>query len=355
MLIIISLVNQNFESFLKSIFYLRFGLFFVAVSFFLKKNEKIYNKLYLTLSLIIIFLFIDSVYQFLYFKNIFGFIAIDHPRISSVFGEEYILGSYVVRFFPLLIACHFYCYNNISKMKYMTSIIFILSFAIIFLSGERMALLYEFMVIFFIIIFIIKNLKLKIYLFLSVLSLSILTLTFNQNLKERLITQTLNEMGLTSNKTYQLEFQVENPIFKDIYLVSPAHQSYFKTAFNMFKERPFFGHGIKSFRVKCSDDKYRANVESCSTHPHNTYFQLLAETGFLGFFIVFIVFIILMINLIFYILGKKIIDKYHLCIICCLLLTFWPIATNGSFFNNWLSIVYFFPFGFLKSNLVSKS
>ena len=30
-LIIISLVNQNFESFLKSIFYLRFGLFFVAI------------------------------------------------------------------------------------------------------------------------------------------------------------------------------------------------------------------------------------------------------------------------------------------------------------------------------------
>ena len=82
--------------------------------------------------------------------------------------------------------------------------------------------------------------KLKIYLFLSILSLSILTLTFNQNLKERLITQTLNEMGLTSDKTYQLEFQVEKPVFKDVYLVSPAHQSYFKTAFNMFKGKDLF-------------------------------------------------------------------------------------------------------------------
>ena len=46
-----------------------------------------------------------------------------------------------------------------------------------------MALLYEFMVIFFYYNFYHQKFEIKIYLFLSVISLSILTLTFNQNLK----------------------------------------------------------------------------------------------------------------------------------------------------------------------------
>ena len=156
------LVIKNFEKFFKKHFLFKIWFIFLTVSFFLK-NENIYNKLYLTLSLIIIFLFIDSVYQFLYFKNIFGFIAIDHPRISSVFGEEYILGSYVVSF-PLLIACHFYCYNNISKMKYMTSITFIY-LCNYFSFWRKNGLTLRIYGNIFIIIFIIKNLKLKFIYF----------------------------------------------------------------------------------------------------------------------------------------------------------------------------------------------
>ena len=355
LLILTSIINLNNISLIKSLSYLRFGLFFISISYFLDKNPTIHKYLFFSLSSIFIFLFFDSVYQFANNKNLFGMIAIDWPRVSSVFGDEHVMGSFTVRFFPLLIACYFFCFTNNSNIKYFTFLIFIFSVLIILISGERMALFYEFMVICFFLIFIIKKIKLKLYLILTTIIIISVNLYLNQNLRDRLITQTLDEMGLTSNKTYQKEFGVEEPIFSDLYLISPAHQSYFKTALNMFKEKPLIGHGIKSYRILCSYEKYGANVESCTSHPHNTYLQLLSETGILSFVIVFGIFIIIMIKLFLHLFNIKILDDYKLCIICCILITTWPLATTGNFFNNWLSIIYFFPFGFLKNNIVHQN
>ena len=35
-----------------------------------------------------------------------------------------------------------------------------------------------------------------------------------------------------------------------------GHETLYRTAFNMFLDRPIIGHGPKMFRVKCSDPKY---------------------------------------------------------------------------------------------------
>ena len=47
------------------------------------------------------------------------------------------------------------------------------------------------------------------------------------------------------------------------------------------------GIGPKNFREICKNyktfSKYDLSEDGCSTHPHNTMMQILAETGFLGF------------------------------------------------------------------------
>ena len=93
------------------------------------------------------------------------------------------------------------------------------------------------------------------------------------------------------------------------------------------------------------------------TRPNNcfyyTYIQLLAETGIFTFIIVFSIFLILIKNLILNLVNKKFISKYELCLMCSVLITIWPLATTGSFYNNWLSIIYFFPLGLFKNKITN--
>ena len=51
----------------------------------------------------------------------------------------------------------------------------------------------------------------------------------------------------------------------------------------MFLDNKIIGIGIRNFRNFCSNEKFKIDEKSCATHPHNTYIQLLAETGILGF------------------------------------------------------------------------
>ena len=128
----------------------------------------------------------------------------------------------------------------------------------------------------------------------------------------------------------------------------------------MFKDNKLTGVGPKNFRIVCHEKKYNISIHTCSTHPHNTYLQLLSETGIFGFLSILLIFFtcvyFLLKNFFLKISGKKIIfNNFEICLILHFIISLFPLTTSGNFFNNWLSIIYFYPLGVLIWSLSKKN
>ena len=127
----------------------------------------------------------------------------------------------------------------------------------------------------------------------------------------------------------------------------------------MFKDQPVLGHGPKMFRVICEDKRYAVGVSPCSTHPHNFYIQLLAETGIIGFLFLFSAFVYVLHAALrqlksIILKQKRPYSDYQVCLLAGLLITVWPFSPNGSLFNNWLMIAYSLPIGFYLQSVFDK-
>ena len=123
------------------------------------------------------------------------------------------------------------------------------------------------------------------------------------------------------------------------------HLRLFKTGLKMFYDKPIIGHGPKTYRVACNEDKYKMklhdNLTNCNTHPHNTYIQMLAETGIVGTLPIILMLIYTISKIVknYIIIFNKNYDNYNLLelfVFIALLLTLWPLISTGSFFNNWI-------------------
>jgi len=346
--IISSLISLEAEdislSIKSSLFYFRIGVFSCLIWYLIDQDKSILTFFYYVLVLCFSVLVIDGYIQYFVGSNLLGF-KTSGIRISSFFGDELILGSYLSRLFPLLFAL--FLVKRKQKFEiYFIGFLFILVDVLIFMSGERSAFFFLNLSTIFIIILIKEYQKFRLVTFIIAL-VCILILSLNSSkLNERMFKGPAEDMGL-------IESTKEPVIF------SVIHDNYVRTAYNMFKDQLIFGHGPKMFRVKCKDEKYAVGDYPCSTHPHNFYIQLLAETGIVGFLFLFNAFIYVIYttfrqfkSIIFK--QKRHLTDYQVCLLAGILITVWPFSPNGNFFNNWLMIVYSLPIGFYLQSIYSK-
>ena len=342
------LINNSFGAIKISLFYFRFLFFCLSFSYLLEKNNNLLKNLFFSFLFSFILLIIDGYFQYFSGYNLLGLKLPDGPRVSSFFGDELILGSYLSRLFPIFFGLTIFLYKEEKKKILILSLIFVLIETLVFLSGERVAFFYINISAIFIIFFIKDFKRLRILTLLFSFIIIILITLYDDSAKKRILDVTLDQMGFTKNDSG----------VTGKYIFSEEHNDQYLTAINMFKDKPLFGLGIKGFRKNCNDQKYIHGNYGCTTHPHNTYLQLLAETGFLGFIILFYIFSMFSIYMFKHFLKtlkkKSLFSDFEICLLSAIFITIWPISPTGNFFNNWLSIIYYFPAGILLWSIRKK-
>ena len=219
----------------------------------------------------------------------FGFGTLAHGRVSSFFGDELIIGSFVFGFALIFLSYIFKFFNNSNKILLPITLVIIVIAS--FLIGERSNFIKVFLSV-LILFFIIYDLNVKkkiLSFFLIILTISLL-INLNSGLKERYygqIKDSFNNKKLIKENNYGI-----NKIIKNSH-----YGAHYNAAFKIFKDSPIFGIGIKNYRLESSKKKYenkeyRRTRDRWATHPHSIHFEFLSETGIFGYFC-FLIFIIL--------------------------------------------------------------
>lgn len=393
----------SYFSFQTSLPYIRHILFAFILGYLLSIVKNLRKAIFFSFFFVYIFLLVDSLVQ-IYFKyNLLGYKLDSTNRVSSIFGDWLVMGSFVSRTLPVLIAISFYenfRYKNIYQI-----LLFFISGLLIIFSNERLSFFYYLITLFFFILFKInKNNFFRLFflvIFLFTLIFAIYPKSFN-----RLILHTFNQIKSANNILYG----------------SFRHELHYRTAFNLFLDSKYIGHGLKSFRLLCDDPRYvprniiinkepvytpvsgyiyftsndtyiikkkfinkndfeekviiyekKSNLSlgnlvtngdfvnegqkvgylyeydnGCNTHPHNIYLQFLAELGLFGFLPILLFFISIFMRLLntfknkIYLKSPSSIEYSIFFSLLGIFLSLFPLFTSGNFFGNWISILFYF-------------
>ena len=359
-LILISLFfSISFEkSFLPSFFYFRYFLFILGIYYLFKKYNFFVNIFFYSLVFAFSIILFDTLFQFLTGSNVLGFPRGDDPTpyVTSFFHDEKKLGSFLVRLLPLFISLFYF----LNLRKFSNYIILIFGFCI-FLSSERTAFFLYMIILFF--YFLIFEKKLK---FLIISSFFIFAIFLsNKELRYKYLNYTFKQLGFIETE-WNKDYDGKKRFF------SKEHEDLSLTAYVIYKDNYLNGSGVKTFYEICNlyklkerenkinllENLGRNNKITCSTHPHNTYFQILSEIGVFGFIMVFFLFLKTLFKNVKIIFKKNFnkdnISFYFLNI--GIIINLFPLIPSGNFFNNWLSLIMFYPLGFwLYMNVVNNS
>ena len=354
------------NSFLATFFYFRYFLLSLSIYYLLKKYDFFIKIISYALIFTMLIVLIDALIQYFYGSNLLGY---DWPNrygkgnpmkiITGFFNEEKKLGSYLVRFLPLVLAVIFWLSKT--EENFLPISLMLLVGVVVFLTSERTALFLYF-IIFIFYLPVCKN-KIKLLFFL-ILSFTLL-FTTHTKLSDKFIKFTIVQIRDNHNNEQDI-----NKKKNSIYFYSAEHENLVYTSIKVFEENFLFGSGVKTFYQECNNLKKnklkqlvpnkRGNELVCSTHPHSTYFQILSDTGIFAFILcLYVLYYVILVNCKFFIkiFKKNKINISYYFVNIAVLIGIFPLIPSGNIFNNWISLILFYTIGFwlfFKENTVLK-
>lgn len=349
------------------IFYFRFIFFVIAILILIEKNN-LNKRFYQSLTIVLYILIVDGFIQFVFGKNILGYemfcvrdcsdLSMKSMRITGLLDKP-IIGSYIMKLLPIVFGLFFFLKDREILSEPVVLFLMIISGLVIYASGERTSFIHFLLFLTILLIYSFYSFRKKIVI-ISLFTFLIFVLSFfYPSTKFRMIDFTLMQTGLyvvdsSTNSNNDKKIIIQESINvdkkesgKNIFVFSYHHDSHISTALKIFKNSPLIGNGVKSFRFECK--KFQVNEHSCTTHPHNVLIQILSELGIIGLIFYFILYFYLIKFFVLKLLTKikKNIDLSSVFFASSVLINTFPLTPSGNIFNNWLSIMFFLPIGFL--------
>lgn len=330
-------------SFSRSFFFIRFPLYAFSIYLILDIFKLDLKKIFFSWLFISMIISFDIFYQYNFGKNIFGYKSIlqgDFYRLGGFLNDELKIANLIIHIFvPVFVFLHQTLTKNL-KNHVLLFVYVMIVFISVFLTGERSNFI---TLSFFLSIYVMFTNLRKNFLILFIVSLPIIFFylkTNEPNLTKRMTTALV--------KIYKTNLYNGNE--KGFFYKNNQYFAHYSTALEIGKDYPFFGVGLKNFRKYCDNDKYNNKIHpdfvklKCSTHPHNFYFELISETGFVGLFIFLMSFFIIFKK--FLIQSYKNKDNFLFGNTLILIIFFIPLLPKGSFFTNWNAMIFWITFSF---------
>lgn len=319
----------------RSVLWIRFPVFAFAAAFWLFRDASIHRKLMISLSIAVGFMIIDTFIQYFTGSDLLGYTPIPSEtgqRLTGSFSSPRI--GIMLAWMSIPVVAYWLMSDGGATRRgreLLLGIFFTIGYiTVIFMSGERMALLLSglaFVIAFFM---LPVSKKLMLGLGLTVALLIATTAYFNQSLVERHISSTSKVISKVSGSDYG-----------KIWI----------SAFEMFKQHPITGVGLRQFRVLCSQERYGSTepdilASRCNQHTHNIYLEWLAESGIIGFTL-FIFMLALMAKVILRAYPTLRTNPIFLGLVITMLIRLWPISASTSFFTAWYAVPFWLTLGWL--------
>ena len=334
-LIFNSLIALDFSnSFYRNFGFIRFIILFAAFNYFFLKFEN-FNKIFIVWTVILTFVVLDIYYESINGKNILGYG--EGNRIFSFFKDEPIVGGYLNSLYLLSIGFLFQFFDDKKNtIKYIILFLSIFFLVAILITGERSNGI-KALLGFIIFYLFIKNFSLKEKLTLALITILLFFIIFINS----------DFIKLRYSKQFLKDFN-KTQIYKNLYI----------SGIEVFKKYPYFGVGNKNYGFETCHGIKNNDLYLCSSHPHQIYFDFLAEHGFIGSIFILLIFFKLIFDLLREINISR--NKLQFASFIYILIVFIPILPSGAFFSDYLLTLFFINFSLMfcvnkNSNLFYKN
>ena len=340
-------------SFTRSIPFIRFIFYVIALSYFLNKDYIKSKRIFFYWTVIVFLVCLDLQLQNITGKNIFGYEAIRQGNFTRLGGflDDELKISYLLNSFFVVSLGSTFTYQKINKKNKLLALLLTgLVIYSVYATAERSNFV---CLLFFTIIFFIFS-KLRNYLFFMVILLiPIIIINFSyikSNSKiERMFSE--NTKLIKSSLSFNVDKQ-KNFLYKN-----NNYFPHYSTAWEIFKDYPTMGVGLKNFRKYCNNEIYDEKIypqyrnTNCSTHPHNLFFEIISELGILGVVVFFGFFGYFFYKSLRVSLKNK--DLFLFGNTIFLMTYFIPFLPRGSFFTNWNAMIFWTIFA-ISIHLIDK-